>query len=330
MIPLPSNLVKAILAVHLAMETEELFAAFGEYMSKLFDIHRFSYFLFNNETRCYSLGYSTNIDAAYWDEIVFSENEAPFTILFDQDPLLFPTPMIWFGVRFDMYWAQRLTYHDETAAALVVHEFPENFEEHLLSIRFLLHHVTAAMVRATIYSEMRTNKEQQAARLELINEIGVMIGSESLEPLLATMMGMALKIMHAEVGSIMIYDADGRLKTEIEWGLNEKGLRSLYFMDETNTPYIEKISAGKKIFLETDLHQNQEIMMANSRYRINSIASFPLYTPYQHYGLLTIVNLDCSREIEEQKLETLRTISQLAAIKIENHQFRMKLADTLK
>lgn len=330
MIPLPSNLVKAILAVHLAMETEELFAAFGEYMSKLFDVRQFSCFLFNNETRCYSLSYSTKVDTAYWDEIVFPENDAPFTVLFDQDPLLFPTPMIWFGGRFDMYWAQKLTYHDETAAALIFHEFPENLEEHLLSMRFLLHHVTAALVRATVYGEMRTSKEQQAARLELINEIGVMIGSENLEPLLATLMGMALKIMHAEVGSIMIYDADGKLRTEIEWGLNEKCLRSLHFLDETNTPYIEKISAGKKMFMETDLHQNQEIMMVKSKYRINSIASFPLYTPYQQYGLLTLVNLDCNREIDEQELETLRTISQLAAIKIENHQLRMKLAKTLK
>ena len=43
-------MVQAILAIHLAMEMEELYAALGEYLSKIFDINKFSCFLFNNDT----------------------------------------------------------------------------------------------------------------------------------------------------------------------------------------------------------------------------------------------------------------------------------------
>ena len=325
MIPLPENLVQAILAIHLAMEMEELYAALGEYLSKLFGINQFSCFLFNNESRCYSLDYSTKIETSYWNEIVFEEEEAPFTALFGNEPLPFPTPLLWFGGRFDMYWAQELTHEQETAAAIVFHEFPENMDEHAISLRFLLNHFTTAMVRTTIYCEMRNTKEEQAARLDLINEMGTMVGSKSLEPVLATLMGMALKIMHAEVGSILLYNGEGKLTTEVEWGLKDECLRSLYFRDHNKTPYIEKISSTKEVFLETDLGRNDQLSLQDAHYQINSIASFPLYTPYKSYGLLNVVNIDFNTIIDEQELDTLKTISQLAATTIENHQLHKDL-----
>lgn len=324
MIPIPADLVQAILAIHLAMEMEELYAALGQYLSKLFGIHQFSCFLFNNDSNCYSLDYSTRVETSYWDEIVFKEKEAPFAAFFGNEPLLFPTPLLWFGGRFDMYWAQKLTYENETAAAIVFHEFPENIDEHAISLRFLLHHFTTAMVRTTIYCEMRNSKEEQASRLDLINEMGTMVGSKSLEPVLATLMGMALKIMHAEVGSILLYNEAGELTTEVEWGLQDECLRSLHFQDQNKTQYIEKISSAKEIFFETDLG-NGQLSLQDEHHQINSIASFPLYTPYKSYGLLNVVNIDFNFTIDEQEIDTLKTISQLAATTIENHHLHKNL-----
>ncbi len=318
MIPLPTNLVQAILAIHLSMEMEELYAALGKYLDKLFGIQQFSCFLFNNESRCYSLDYSTIIENPYWEEIIFKEKEAPFTAFFDNEPLLFPTPLIWFGERFDMYWAHKLVHENETAAAIVFHEFPENIDEHDLSLRFLLRHFTTAMVRTTIYCEMRKLKEEHASRLNLINEMGTMVGSKSLEPVLATLMGMALKIMHAEVGSILLYNEEGNLATAIEWGLKEECLQALHFQDPDKTPFIEKISSSKEVFLARNLAEGQ-LSMQNEHYQINSISSFPLYTPHKSYGLLNVVNIDFNAIIDEQEIDTLKTISQLAATTIENH-----------
>ncbi len=319
MIPLPANLVQAILAIHLAMEMEELYAALGEYLSKLFGIHQFSCFLFNNDSHCYSLDYSTKIETSYWDEIVFKEEEAPFTDFFGNEALLFPTPLNWFGGSFDMYWAHKLTHENETAAAIVFHEFPENMDEDDISLRFLLRHFTTAMVRTTIYCEMRNIKEEQASRLDLINEMGTMVGSESLEPVLATLMGMALKIMHAEVGSILLYDEDGNLATAVEWGLKDECLQDLYFQDPVKTPFVEKVSSSKEVFLARDLGE-KKLSMQSEHYQINSISSFPLYTPHQNYGLLNVVNIDFNAIIDEQEIDTLKTISQLAATTIENHK----------
>ena len=325
MIPLPANLVQAILAIHLAMEMEELYAALGEYLSKLFGIRQFSCFLFNNSNRCYSLDYSTKVETSYWDEVVFTEEEAPFTALFGNEPLLFPTSLLWFGGRFDMYWAQKLTHERETAAAIIFHEFPDNMNEHAISLRFLLSHFTTAMVRTTIYCEMRNAKEEQATRLDLINEMGNMVGSKSLEPVLATLMGMALKIMHAEVGSILLYNNEGELITEVEWGLKDECLQALHFQDKNKTPYIEKISSTKEVFFERDLSHNDQLSLQDEHYQINSIASFPLYTPYQSYGLLNVVNIDFNAIIDEQEIDTLKTISQLAATTIENYHLHKDL-----
>lgn len=318
MIPIPADLMQAILAIHLSMEMKELYAALGKYLSTLFGIRQFSCFLFNNSNHCYSLDYSTRAETSYWDEIVFTEEEAPFTDLFDSEPLLFPIPLTWFGGQFDMYWAHKLTHEHETAAAIIFHEFPENMDEHATSLRFLLHHFTTAMVRTTIYCEMRNSKEEQASRLDLINEMGTMVGNVSLEPVLATLMGMALNIMHAEVGSILLYNDKGELQTEVEWGLKDDCLRALYFKDENKTSFLERVSSSREVFFETDLSKGQ-LLLQDEQYQVNSIASFPLHTPYQSYGLLNVVNIDLNYVIDEQEINTLITISQLAATTIENH-----------
>ncbi|MBN2809402.1 MAG: GAF domain-containing protein [Deltaproteobacteria bacterium] len=326
MIPIPANLVQAILAIHLAMEIKELYAVLGKYLSRLFGINQFSCFLFNNESHFYSLDYSTRIETCYWDEIAFKDVEAPFAPFFDNEPLLFPTPLVWFGGSYDMYWALQLTHEEEIAAAIIFHEFPENMDEQAISLRFLMHHFTTAMVRTTIYCEMRNSKEEQASRLDLINEMGSMVGNKSLEPVLATLMGMALKIMHAEVGSILLYDSSGALVTEVEWGLKDECLRSLHFKDQNRTPFIDKVSSTKEVFLATDLRSSGQLALQDEHHQISSIASFPLYTPYKSYGLLNVVNLDFNSNIDEQKIDTLKTISQLAATTIENHHLHKKIA----
>ncbi|MCK5680400.1 GAF domain-containing protein [bacterium] len=323
--PLPANLVQAILAIHLAMEMEELYAALTKHMVKLCGINQFSCFLFNNDSKHYSLDYSNIIEKSKWDEIFFSEEQAPFNALFDGEPLLFPTPLTWFGNSFNMHWAKKLTYENETAAVIVFHEYPENLEENVLSLRFLLNHFTSAIVRTTIFSEMRNSKEEQASRLDLINEMGEMVGNKSLEPMLATLMGMALKLTQAEVGSILLYDDNQELKTKIEWGLNDEALKSLHFVDPKQTSYVEKICSGKEVFIETDINHSDQLSSTDTDHKINSIASFPLYTPYKNYGLLNVVNLAPEINIDEQEIETLNTISKLAATTIENYHLRKKI-----
>ncbi len=320
--PLPANLVQAILAIHLAMEMEELYAALAKYMEELCGISRFSCFLFNNDNHCYSLSYSNIIESSIWDEIVFKENQAPFKELIDHEPLLSPIPLTWFGNSYDIHWAKRLTIGNETAAVVVFHEYPENLDENAISLRFLLSHFTNAIVRTTIFCEMRSSKEEQASRLDLINEMGEMVGNKSLEPVLATLMRIALKITRAEVGSILLYNNTGELQTSIEWGLNEEILKNLNFTNPEPIPFLEKVSSSKEIFIETDINHSVQLSFTDQEHRINSIASFPLYTPHADYGLLNVVNLDPDSTMDDQDLETLNTIAKLAATTIENHRLR--------
>ena len=320
--PLPADLVQAILAIHLAMEIEELYEALERYMDELCGISRFSCFLFNNSTHCYSLAYSNVIESSIWDEIVFKEDQAPFTELFSHEPLLSPIHLGWFGNSYDMHWSKKLTINHEIAAAIVFHEYPEDFEGNAISLRFLLSHFTNAIVRTTIFCEMRSSKEEQASRLDLINEMGEMVANKSLEPALATLMRIALKITRGEVGSILLYNDAGELQTSIEWGLNEEILEALHFTGPEPVPYLEKVSSSKEIFIETDINHNDQLSFTDQERRINSIASFPLYTPHANYGLLNVVNLDPESTIDDQDLETLNTIAKLAATTIENHRLR--------
>ncbi|MBN2704996.1 MAG: GAF domain-containing protein [Deltaproteobacteria bacterium] len=325
MIPLPSNLVQAILAIHLAMEMKELYAAFGEYLHRLFAIRHFSCFLFNNDNHCYSLDYSTIIPPAYWDEMVFHVDEAPFRVLFGQEPSPFPLPLQWFNEPFPMHWSRKLTYQMETAAAVVFHEYPENLDENLMSLGFLLNHFTTALIRTTIYCEMRSGREKQAARLDLINEMGNMVGSSGLDPLLAALMGMALRISGAEVGSIMLYDDQEKLETRIEWGLKDDCIRSLGLKGEKPQPYADTICAGGKPFLIKDVSTDTSLIQSDKQYRITSIAAFPLQTQHRVYGLLNLVNLNPAAQGFNQDIETLGTITRLAATTIENYSLQKQL-----
>ena len=320
--PLPANLVQAILAIHLAMEMEELYEALAKYMEELCGISRFSCFLFNNNNNCYSLAYSNVIEDSIWDEIIFKKDQAPFSELIDQEPLLSPIPLTWFGNSYDIHWAKKLTIDHETAAAIVFHEYPENLEENAISLRFLLSHFTNAIIRTTIFCEMRSSKEEQASRLDLINEMGEMVGNKTLEPVLATLMRIALKVTRAEVGSILLYNDTGELKTNIEWGLREEALKALHFTSPEPAPYIEKISSSKEIFIETDINHCQQLSFSDQEHSINSVASFPLFTPHANYGILNVVNLDPDSAMDDQDLETLNTIAKLAATTIENHHLR--------
>jgi uncharacterized protein YigA (DUF484 family) len=319
-------MVQAILALHLAMSMEELYAALGEHLKLNFNISRFSCFLFNNDNHCYSLDYSTVIEPVFWDEMVFREDEAPFSELYDQEPLLFPIPLEWFGNNYDLFWGHRLKHENETAAAIIFHEYPENLNNNSLMLLFLFRHFTSALVRTVIYCEMRQAKEEHAARLDLINDMGNMLGSRSLEPMLAALMNIALKILHAEVGSILLYDQNRQLTTRIEWGLDDSSIKSLQFQDQGNPSFIEKISCSKEVYIDLDITHNKKLACNDQQHQFNSIIAFPLYTPHQHYGLLNIVNIDQNSTVGDQEIETLNTIARLAATSIENHQLHEELA----
>lgn len=328
MIPIPPNLVQAILAIHLAMEMKELYGSLGEYLQKLYGIQKFSCFLFNNDTQCYSLDYSTVIPPLYWDEIVFEEQEAPFRVLFHQEPTPFPVQLQWFEKNYPMHWAKKLSYEIETAAAVVFHEFPEGLEEDFVVLGFLLHHFTTALIRTTIYCEMRNNREKQAARLDLINEMGNMVSNHNLEPLLAALMSMALKITGAEVGSIMLYNENQTLETMIEWGLKEDLLRGLTFRNDHEKSFAESVCAEREIFIVRDFNQEDRLEKPEASYQLNSIVSFPLLTNRKTYGLLNLVNLDLDNQNFNQDIETLKTIAHLAASSIENHSLRRQLENS--
>ncbi len=325
MLPIQADMVPAILALHLAMSMQELYTALGEHLSLSFNINHFSCFLFNNDNHCYSLDYSTVIDPAHWDEMVFPEREAPFAEFYNQEPLIFPSQMEWFGNSYEIYWAHRLKHNNETAAAIVFHEYPSDMENNSLMLHFLFRHFTSALIRTVLYCEMRQSKEEHAARLDLINEMGAMLGSRSLEPMLAALMNIALKIMRAEVGSILLLDKQNTFVTRIEWGLDDESIKSLHFQDEQQTPFIEKIGRSREVFIDLDITHNQNLTSADRRHQINSIAAFPLYTPYHHYGLLNVVNIDQSTPLDDQEIDTLNTIARLAATSIENHLLREEL-----
>ncbi len=307
---------QAIREIHATMDSDELYFLVTRHLQELFGIEKFSIFLCDNDNRQYNLDFSTLIDSGYWDEIFFTEDDVPFAYFAGQEPLHIPSQLTWFGNEFDLYWVSLATHGDETAFALVVHEFIEDFATIADAVTEYLDNLCLALIKAKLYEEMRNSKEESAAKLDAINEMGELLGNLELERILAKLMELSLKILAAEVGSIMLYNDEGELETSIEWGLKDAFVKAITV--DGDTLLVEKVAASREVCYIEDLPHDERITITDRRYAVNSLISFPLFTKEKAYGVINIINRENGSVFGSREIETLKTVAQLASIAIEN------------
>lgn len=196
------SIQQAVMEIHASMDSEEIYLAMSRQLAERFDIQAFSIFLFNNDSQQYNLDFSTVIDRGYWDEIFFDREDVPFDYFSGQEPLNIPSQLTWFGSEFDVYWVDLLLRDKEVAIAFVAHEYLENFSEYATILQIYLDQVCLSLIKTKIYEEMCNFKEESAAKLDAINEMGELLGNLDLDRIMAKLMELSLKILLAEVGSI--------------------------------------------------------------------------------------------------------------------------------
>ncbi len=322
------SIQEAVMEIHAAMDSEEIYLAMSRQLAQRFDIQAFSIFLFNNDSQQYNLDFSTTIDSSYWDEIFFDREDVPFDYFSGQEPLNIPSQLSWFGNEFDIYWVDLLMRDNEVAMAFVAHEYPENFSEYATMLQIFLEQVCLSLIKTKIYEEMCSFKEESAAKLDAINEMGELLGNLDLDRIMAKLMELSLKILLAEVGSIMLFNEENELSTTIEWGLKDDFVKSILYTDGTRL--IDKVATSRSVYHIEDLPHDQELKIASNQYAVNSIISFPLFTKNRTYGVINVINQEGGTSFGSLEIETLKTVSQLASIAIENAVYHQQAVEQEK
>ena len=322
------SIQEAVMEIHAAMDSEEIYLAISRQLDQRFGIQAFSIFLFNNDTQQYNLDFSTTIDSGYWDEIFFDREDVPFDYFSGQEPLNIPSQLSWFGNEYDIYWVDLLMRDNEVAMAFVAHEYLENFSEYATILQIFLEQSCLSLIKTKIYEEMCSFKEESAAKLDAINEMGELLGNLDLDRIMAKLMELSLKILLAEVGSIMLFNEENELTTTIEWGLKDDFVKSIIYRDGTRL--IDKVAASKTVYHIEDLPHDQELRIAGNQYAVNSIISFPLFTKNKTYGVINVINQEGGDAFGSLEIETLKTVAQLASIAIENAVYHQQAVEQEK
>ncbi len=322
------SIQQAVMDIHAAMNSEAIYLYMSRQLAERFNIQAFSIFLFNNDSQQYNLDFSTTIDSNYWDEIFFDREDVPFDYFSGQDPLNIPSQLTWFGNEFDIYWVEQLMRDEEVAMAFVAHEYPENFADNAIMLRMYLEHACLSLIKTKIYEEMRNVKEESAAKLDAINEMGELLGNLELDRIMAKLMELSLKILQAEVGSIMLFNDNNELSTTIEWGLRDDFVKSITYRDGSSM--VDKVASSRSVHHIEDLLHDEELNFDGSQYAVNSIISFPLFTKERTYGVINVINQEGGSAFGSLEIETLKTVAQLASIAIENAIYHQQAVEQEK
>lgn len=324
------SIQEAVMEIHAAMDSEKIYLAMSRQLDQRFGIQEFSIFLFNNDSQQYNLDFSTTIGSSYWDEVFFDREDVPFDYFSGQEPLNIPSQLSWFGNEYDIYWVNLLMRDNEVAMAFVAHEYLENFSDYATILQIFLEQSCLSLIKTKIYEEMCSFKEESAAKLDAINEMGELLGNLDLDRIMAKLMEVSLKIMLAEVGSIMLFNEENELSTTIEWGLKDDFVKSIIYTDGTRL--IDKVTASKTVYHIEDLPHDQELKIAgnHNQYSVNSIISFPLFTKNKTYGVINVINQEGGTSFGNLEIETLKTVTQLASIAIENAVYHRQAVEQEK
>ncbi len=159
--------------------------------------------------------------------------------------------------------------------------------------------------------ESQTRLERTRAQLRDMATMGAVITSiQEIKAVLSVVMDMALQIVDGEVGLIML-QAEGELKVEISWGVDEEFARSLMYLDDMDLPSYCFKKRETVVLNELDLK-------AEDGFMVQSIISVPIQTAKQCHGVMVIVNKSDGSLYSNEDKEILEMLLSFVAVAIDN------------
>lgn len=212
-------------------------------------------------------------------------------------PIAASLPLLWQGQRYGA-----LVLHDPVPA------------EALPDLEAVAEQAGLAIVRLQLYEEANRDNTISLAKLAAITQTGELLRQLDLETLLVKVMELALSVVSAQVGSLLIRGEEG-LKTRVEWGLPEEAISGAKLADGTRV--IDDVVEKNEPLLALSMGADPRFLLEGMAANISSLLVIPLATKDRAIGCLNIVNTE-GGGFTRRDLEVLTTIASLASTAIEN------------
>jgi phosphoserine phosphatase len=172
----------------------------------------------------------------------------------------------------------------------------------------------AGLVRAQLYESANRESASSGTKLDALHEAGELVRHVELQVLLTKLMELSIRIMHAQVGAIVLLE-DGELTTGIEWGLRDEILFALRTPD--GHPFLrEHVERGEPILVE-DAATSDAIDVSGLEVNLRSLVAVPLVAQGRPLGAIVIVNSG-DGSLDPRDAEVLATIANMSATAVEN------------
>jgi len=183
------------------------------------------------------------------------------------------------------------------------------------TLRYLAEQVGTALFHVQLYGLACDESERNERQLGVIRRFGALLHSMGLETLLANLMDTSIEITGAEAGAIALWEDDD-LHTRLEWGLTDAVLQKIRLTSGEQLA-LKALQAAEVVLVE-HTPTDPKLDLTGLDTSLRSCMCLPLITQERHVGVITLVNPDSDALVAPTDVETVDTISALAAIAVEN------------
>ncbi len=299
--------------VHAAMDTDGLLGSIEQSLNGLDLGGRFAIFFRSQSNGGFNLANAVNVPESCIDDYAeLVQRGFPFqglqTISLSADRLVL---------------CGNLEFQEQPYGALVIpisaHSSPQISDG---AGEAYLRAIGTALVKLQIFDEANRNNRVSKTKIEAVNHVAELLSNLEIDQLLASLLEISLEIMKAQVGSIVLREKNGLLKSRTELGLREEFLFGLASAD--GVPFIENIIEGKEPVLIQQAQTDSRLDLSGMTEQLQSIICLPLMTANNKLGVLVIINTD--GDFSTHDFDVLTTIGFLASAAIENAQLRVEQA----
>ena len=300
--------------VHAAMDTDSLLDSIEDSLKGLELGGQFAIFFHDKAKGCFNLANARNIpESCFSDYTVLVQSGFPFQDL-SYRMLGSDTSVV----------CCNLIFQGQAYGAIVIPTSPglaRSVSD--VDIESYLRSVGTALVKLQIFEEASRNSLISKSKIDAVNHVAELLNNLELDQLLASLLEISLEIMKAQVGSIVLREKSGELKSGTELGLREEFLLGLASAE--GVPFIESvIDAGEPVLIQqTDVDARLDTSEISEQLR--SIICLPLLTVDNMLGVLVIINTD--GDFATNDFDVLTTIGFLASSAIENAMLRIEQAE---
>lgn len=319
----PENLRRVALAVHSAPSLAELSSSLPDVVLGLSGCVSVTVVFGTAESSSYSVQSSTLPHLPVGATLPSGEDAVSRTI---KEGLGFhaegdPPVVAWNGEATPIAASLPLSWQDQRYGALVLHDpVPEAA---LGDLEALAEQLSLALVRIQLYEEAARDHQVSLAKLAAITQTGDLLRQLDLETLLVKVMELALSVVSAQVGSLLILE-DGALKTRVEWGLPEEAISGAKLADGRRV--IDDVVERNEPLLALSMGTDPQFVLEGMATNISNLLVIPLSTKDRAIGCLNIVNTE-GAGFTRKDMEVLTTIAGLASTAIENAMLHKEALD---